>query len=115
METAGHAAIAVADWDGSGQLDRLPELLVLAGLVAGVLTVISLATNGVVRTTTLLCKQLVVAVLMVYVGRWWVAMMLLGVDDTFGGSLSVLSLRHCCDHRGFPTPTHFGRDQNVRT
>ena len=95
METAGHAVIAVADWDGSGQLDRLPELLVLAGLVAGVLTVISLATNGVVRTTTLLCKQLVVAVLMVYVGRWWVAMMLLGVDDTFGGSLSVCSLRHC--------------------
>jgi hypothetical protein len=61
---------ATVDFDGSGSLD-LPEFGLLALLSALLVTGISVMTNGVVRTSVLASKQLLVMLMMACAVQWW--------------------------------------------
>ena len=60
------------DWDSSGHLDQVPELVVAVVVLTLLVTAVSIATNGVFRTSLLLCKQALLSILMVYTAQqWW--------------------------------------------
>lgn len=77
--------VALADWDSSGQLDQFPEVIVAGGILAALITALSVATNGVFRTALLVCKQVTVVLLMIYTAQQWWAVAIVGT----GGGLLI--------------------------
>lgn len=83
---AGGALSYTADWNGSGHLDLPAEWLTVLALCCLIILAVSIVADGLAKTAALAMRQLAAMAMMLYVARWWSALVISSATQDSIGS-----------------------------